>query len=155
MTPSTHRRALLVTPWAWALSACGGSGTAEVSDVPFSRLQVRWAAQPLQLTHVIRNDADWAAAWQVHQPLTSPPTPRPVVDFSRDMVLGLSRGSGPNGCFGLTILRVVDEGAQLVVQYRVSEPPAQQVCTTVIVALTDFVTVPRSDQPVRFEPVSV
>lgn len=144
---------LAVAPLAWALSACGGSGTADVTtavDVPFVRLQALWPAQSVEQTYVIRTEAEWAAAWSVHEPLIVPPIPRPSVDFGRDMVLGLSRGSGPNGCHGLTIVRVVEEASQRVVHFRLSEPTAQQMCTQVIVALTDFVTVPRSDKPVVF-----
>ena len=66
------------------------------------------------------------------------------------MVVGISLGSGSNGCYGLGIRRVVEEEHEIRVEYRYAEPAEWMLCTMSIVALIDFVEVPKSDKPVYF-----
>ena len=68
------------------------------------------------------------------------------------MVLGLTQGSGPNGCHGLSIRRVVEQAEQVEVQYAVTVPTGSVACPQAIVPLTDFVVVERIDKPVVFLP---
>jgi len=70
------------------------------------------------------------------------------------MVLGITQGSGPSGCYSLLIRRIVEEETELRVEYSLSEPnfePLIFLCATVMVPLTDFVEVPKSDKPVSFK----
>lgn len=135
---------------AAALLGCGGGETAALRELAMTRLPVSWATTDLRQTYTIRSDAEWQAAWQAHEPRTVPPAARPAVDFSRQMVLGLTRGTGPNGCHGLSIQRVVEHAEQLLVHYAVSTPSGTAACTQALVALTDFVVVERLDKPVSF-----
>jgi LPS sulfotransferase NodH len=135
---------------AAALLGCGGGDTFVPRELVVTRLLASWATTDLRETYTVRSDAQWQAAWQAHEPRTTPPAVRPAVDFSRQMVLGLTRGTGPNGCYGLSIQRVVEHADQLVVHYAVSTPSGTAACTQALVALTDFVVVERLDKPVSF-----
>lgn len=135
-----------------AMVACGGGESFQPRELPMTRLGVSWAPTELRQTYALRTDAQWLAAWQTHEPRTLPPAARPAVDFTRNMVLGVSQGSGPNGCHGLTIRRVVEHAAEVQVQFAVATPASAALCTQAVVALTDFVVVERSDKPVVFVP---
>jgi LPS sulfotransferase NodH len=135
---------------AAALLGCGGGDNFVPRELAVTRLPVSWATTDLRETYTVRSDAQWQAAWQAHEPRTTPPAARPAVDFSRQMVLGLTRGTGPNGCYGLSIQRVVEHADQLLVHYAVSTPSGTAACTQALVALTDFVVVERLDKPVSF-----
>jgi len=135
------------------LQACGGGGGWQEFELPLVRLQAFWPPKDLRRTYVLRTEAQWQAAWEAHEPPVWPAMTRPAIDFQRTMVLGLTLGSGPNGCWGMAIRRVVEEATSLRVEYASSEPRPGALCTQAIVALTDFVAVPQSDKPVRFERV--
>jgi hypothetical protein len=136
------------------LLGCGGADEAPPREWPLSRVQAWWSIQDLKQSYAIRSEADWQRVWQLHRPQTLPEIERPRVDFSRDMVLGLSLGWGPSGCHSISIRRVLEEQHELRVEY-LSEPalstrPGVLVCTTALVPLTDFVVVMRSDKSVYF-----
>ncbi len=135
---------------AASLSACGGSGTFQPRDVPLARIAAMWATTDLRQIYSIRTDTEWHNAWQAHEPPTTPSTVRPTIDFSKSMVVGLTLGSGSNGCYGLNIRRVVEEETRLRVEYAVSTPPVGAGCTQAIVPLTDFVVLERIDKPIAF-----
>lgn len=136
-------------------AACGGSEPYQPRELSFARIHAFWPAWDRKETYVVRSDAEWQTVWQLHEPLTLPKTERPAIDFSRSMVLGITQGSGPNGCYGLLIRRVVEEETGLRVEYSLSEPLSEPTptffCTTSIVPLTAFVEVPKSDKPVSFK----
>ena len=100
--------------------------------------------------YTVRSEVEWQRVWLTHEPLTLPKTERPSVDFSKDMVVGLSLGAGSNGCYGMAIRRVIEEQRELRVEYLSSTPSGLALCTMAIVALTDFVVVTKSDKPVYF-----
>lgn len=136
-------------------AACGGSEPYQPRELNFARINAFWPALDRKETYVVRSDAEWQTAWQLHEPLTIPKTERPPIDFSRSMVLGITQGSGLSGCYGLLIRRVVEEETELRVEYSLLEPKFELtptfVCTTLLVPLTDFVEVPKSDKPVSFK----
>jgi LPS sulfotransferase NodH len=134
------------------LAACGGGEPFQPRELSTARMSASWAPTDLRQTYALRSDAEWQAAWQAHAPRTTPPAQRPAVDFSRQMVLGLTQGSGPNGCHGLSIRRVVEQAEQVEVQYAVTVPNGSVACPQAIVPLTDFVVVERIDKPVVFLP---
>lgn len=148
--PMLRSLGLFVLPVA--LAACGGSGDFEPAELPMSRIQAFWAYQDTNQTYVVRSEAHWQQVWAEHEPRTIPRTERPDVDFEQSMVLGITLGIAPNGCYGLAIRKIVEEKLEIRVEYRYFEPPKDVLvlCTQAIVALTDFVVVPRSEKPVYF-----
>lgn len=144
-------RQLITALVAASLAGCGGSDTAfESREMPAMRVTAWWAPTDLRQTYRVRSEAEWHVVWQAHEPQTTPRTERPAVDFSRSMVLGLTLGTGPNGCYRVAVQHVVEQQEQVRVEYTVSTPGPSAVCTLAIVALTDFVVVERSDKPVTF-----
>lgn len=137
-----------------ALVACGGSGEPSPTELGVTRLNQHWSLTDRQQMYAIQTSAAWSDAWQVHAPQTIPATPRPDVDFSRQMVLGVTQGSGPNGCHSLRIVRVLQTDSQLQVQYVRGAPTGTAVCTLAMVPLTDFVLVDRKNLPVVFSQVA-
>jgi len=141
------------------LAACGGgSEDPWPAELPFER--VRQATQfgdwPEQ-GYAFGTDAQWASAWAAYiSGRALGPVDRPEVDFSRRNLLGVSRGWGNNGCWGLNITRVVETAAQIRVEYVQSKGPAapDMLCTQALVPMADFVTVPKSDKPVVYTEVT-
>jgi hypothetical protein len=153
MPMSLHTRLPAIGLALAGLAACGGGEPLQPRELSMTRVSASWATTDLRQTYALRSDAEWLAAWAVHEPRTTPAAQRPAVDFSRQMVLGLTQGSGPNGCHGLSIRRVVEQPDQVQVQYAVTTAAAGGAgCTQVIVPLTDFVIVERIDKPVVFLP---
>lgn len=147
------RRSLLAA-LSGAMAGCGGGSEDESQSLAFERVVQAWMQTALQETYVLRTEVEWQRVWNLHLPPSFAPVPLPRVDFSRFMVVGLTLGTGPNGCYGLNILRVLATANQGVVEYRVSEPTPTSVCTLATVALTDFVVVSRLEGPVAFRRVS-
>ena len=146
---------------AW-LTACGGSDTFQDRNLPMTHVGTEWgwAITDLQQIYVLRSDTEFRDAWLTHLPhnqsATNPPTeppPPPVIDFSQNMVLGLTLGWGPDGCHNLSIRRVVEQEKRVQVEYSVSRgagAPEMMGCTMAIVPLTAFVIVERVEKPVSF-----
>ena len=133
-----------------AVAACGGSDTFVPREVLATRMQAFWPATNLQQKYTVRSDDEWQRVWLAHEPQTFPKTEQPRVDFSRKMIVGLTEGVGSNGCYGMSIRRVIEEEDQLRVEYISIVPPPFTICTQAIVALTDFVIVDRFDKRVVF-----
>lgn len=149
----SHLRFLIPVMLAGLLAACGGSSTLEPVELSTSRIAAFWPTTNMQETYVIRSDGEWLVAWQKHEPPTYPKTDRPQIDFSKNMVVGLSLGSGSNGCYRLSIQRVVEEEEEVRVEYIHSMAQAGSICTQAIVALTDFVVVNKSEKRVTFSQI--
>ena len=144
-----------VRAWAAALFsvwlvACGGAEPWQPVNMSMSRIQAWWPYVDAKQSYAIRNEADWQRVWLAHEPQTWPTTERPLIDFTKDMVLGLTLGTGSSGCYGMSIRRVIEEERELRVEYLSATPSGLGLCTMSIVPLTDFVVVPRSDKSVYF-----
>src|SRR5262245_15201017 len=95
----------------------------------------------------IRDQEAWNALWQEHA--TS--RPRPAVDFSSEMVVGVFLGMRPTAGFGVEIVgyRAADGG--VVVQYREGGPPRGAITAQVLTSPFHLVVVPRRTGTVTFE----
>ena len=87
--------------------------------------------------------------WQQHKP----DRPRPAVDFSKQMVLGVFMGSRSTGGFAVEILGAAEAGGALTVQYRETMPPPGAVTAQVISSPYHLVAVPKVTGAVTFERV--
>ena len=61
----------------------------------------------------MRTDAEWTKLWQQH----APDRPRPAVDFSKEMVVGVFMGSRPNAGFSIAITSATAANGALIVRY--------------------------------------
>jgi hypothetical protein len=139
------------------LAGCGGSGDSPPFDLPFDRVRQATPYGPWpEQSFVFTTDAQWASAWAAYtNGFPFVPVQRPAVDFSKHNLLGISRGYGRTGCWGLNITRVVENTQQIRVDYvQTKGPPGPNIlCTQAIVPMADFVTVPKSSKPVVYNEV--
>src|SRR6476619_4153275 len=66
----------------------------------------------------VRTAAEWEALWRLHGGERT----RPAVDFGKEMVVGVCRGSRPTAGFSVEIVGTRVDGSALVVQYREPRP---------------------------------
>lgn len=145
-----QRRHVLLTAFlATQIAGCGGGGDSEPVDLPQQRVRAAWAYTNLSETYVVRTEAQWQATWAKHEPRSTGDV-RPQVDFSRFMVLGVTRGTGPDGCHGLAITKVTEYSDDVRVEFQQSRPVPGMGCSMALEPLTDFVIVPTSAKPVTF-----
>jgi len=95
----------------------------------------------------VKTEADWKALWQQH----SPDRPRPSVDFTKEIVLGVFLGSRPTAGYGLEIVGTTETGGTLVVRYKQSMPPRGMMTAQVLTSPYHLVTVPFYPGTVKFE----
>jgi hypothetical protein len=95
----------------------------------------------------IRDQDAWTALWQEHASVR----PRPTVDFSGEMVVGVFLGTRPTAGFGVEIVGYRAVEADLVVQYRESAPPRGAITAQVLTSPFHLVVVPRRTGTVTFE----
>ena len=143
-------RPLLTFMSALMLASCGGADRYQPQELPLNHIQALWQNTRLNERYVIRSESEWQSVWALHEPRTIPATQRPSLDFQASMILGLTLGSGSNGCEGVSIRRAVEEEREIRVEYRQNKVDPSMACTASIVSLTDFVSVPQSDKHVVF-----
>jgi PrcB C-terminal len=76
---------------------------------------------PLQT--VIRNQDEWNAFWKRHSSTDNNPAPAPIVDFNREMVVGIFLGEKSTGGYEVEIVRAEQSDAAIYFYYREKSPP--------------------------------
>jgi PrcB C-terminal len=97
----------------------------------------------------IRTEAEWTRLWQQHKP----DRPKPTIDFSKEMVLGVFMGSRSTGGFAVEILGAEEAGGALTVRYRETMPRPGAITAQVISSPYHLVAVPKVTGTVTFEKV--
>jgi hypothetical protein len=77
--------------------------------------------EPLQT--VIRNRDEWNAFWKRHSSTNTNPAPAPIVDFDREMVVGIFLGEKHTGGYAVEIVRAERRNSALYFYYREKSPP--------------------------------
>jgi len=141
----------------WLLLAMSGcsSGPLQPTTIDFQPLRQGVTAGPRTTTDfvVARTQSEWESAWRL--PISDQaywvgaPKP-PVVEFSKNMVLGIVLPSWPNGCTKVTITSVRKIDGHLNVEYSGYHHRADEVCIASLRAPYVFVTVPFANGDVRF-----
>jgi hypothetical protein len=97
---------------------------------------------------LVRNDAEWTKLWLQH----APDAPRPAIDFSKEMVVGVFMGSRPNAGFSTTITKATAGNGVLIVRYTEKVPGARMVSAQVLTFPFHLVAIPRAEvKDVKFE----
>jgi hypothetical protein len=101
---------------------------------------------------VIRSKKEWETLWAQHQSIQYPPQPVPIVDFEKQMVVGIFSGDKGSSGYETTILDVAFDAAEVRVFYHLSTPERQPGMgfLAVMTQPHHLKSVPRSDLPVRF-----
>jgi hypothetical protein len=99
---------------------------------------------------LVRTDAEWVKLWQQH----SPDHPRPKVDFSKEMVVGVFMGSRTNAGFSTAVVSTTDAKGTLLVRYTETVPGPGTVSAQVITFPYHLVAIPKATvADVKFEKV--
>ena len=139
------------------LAGCGGGDSPsepQPVNVPFQRVNLTFASYA-EGTYVLRTQAEFAAAWDAAPPIDPfsgerlPALPRPDVDFSRNMVVGISQGRDIL-CHHLTINSVTQVGTAFVVDYESDKEGASTLACVRPEYLADLVIVPNTATSVTF-----
>ncbi len=111
-------------------------------------------AQP-EFEAVIRGECAWIDFWTAHTSNIFPPPPVPDVDFDRFVVIALVAGPRPDGCRGIEVTQIVNDGCGTKVLMRERVPCPGEACTDAITNPFHFVKVCKQfvpfERPVCFE----
>lgn len=98
---------------------------------------------------VVRTQAEWSGLWRQH----GPDRPQPVVDFRREMIVGVFLGSRMTSGFAVEIVDVTPAASGHVAHYRVTRPADGAVTAQVLVFPYHLVAVPAHPGPFTFQRV--
>lgn len=139
---------------AAAVFACGGGGSGGPGDagteVPFTTVVRSSSAVSAREGVVARSQGEFDAVWARYHANLAPAPPPPVFDFGAVQVVGIFLGTRPNGCYAVSITRVVRTADRLTVVYREQLPAPGVGCTQALVNPSHLVTVPASRLEVGF-----
>lgn len=97
---------------------------------------------------LVRTAAEWTKLWQQH----SPDRPRPAVDFSKEMVVGVFMGSRPTAGFTTTIVSAAVANGALLVRYTETMPAPRTMAAQVLTFPYHLAAIPKAAvTDVRFE----
>jgi len=99
---------------------------------------------------LVRTDGEWTRLWQQH----SPERPRPAVDFSKEMVVGVFMGSRPHAGFSTAIVSTTAANGALIVRYTETLPKPGTVSAQILTFPYHLVAIAKTDvKDVKFEKV--
>jgi protease stability complex PrcB-like protein len=99
---------------------------------------------------VIRTPEEWTALWNEH----AAERPRPAVDFSKEMVVGVFLGSRPTAAYSVAIVDTLAKDDALLIRYRATEPRRGAITAQVITFPYHLAVVPKSAaKDVKFEKI--
>ena len=100
---------------------------------------------------LVRTDAEWTTLWKQHHP----DKPRPAVDFSKEMIVGVFMGSRPNAGFSTAIVSTTaTPSGTLLVRYTEKIPAPGSITAQILTFPFHLVAIPKADvKDVKFEKV--
>jgi hypothetical protein len=99
---------------------------------------------------LVRTDAEWTRLWSQH----SPDRPRPAVDFSKEIVVGVFMGSRPNAGFSTAVVSSTAANGALIVRYTETMPQPGSVTAQILTFPFHLVAIPKADvKDVKFEKI--
>ena len=96
---------------------------------------------------VVRTEVEWTKLWQQH----SPDRPRPAVDFSKEMIVGVFTGSRPTAGYNVSIVSTFAKDGNVLVRYRESAPRPGTMAAQVLTFPYHLVAIPKASGEVKFE----
>jgi hypothetical protein len=101
--------------------------------------------EPLQT--VIRNRDEWNAFWKRHASTDTPPALAPIVDFDRQMVVGIFLGEKSTGGYEVEIVRAERRDCSLYFYYREESPPPGAMVTQALTQPFHLVKIAKYQDP--------
>jgi hypothetical protein len=97
---------------------------------------------------VARTAGEWSAIWRQHDP----DRPAPMVDFAKEMVVGVFLGSRSTAGFSVEIVSATSEQGALVVRYRQVSPSPGPITAQIVTMPFHLVAIPKAGD-VKFQRV--
>jgi hypothetical protein len=94
---------------------------------------------------VIRNQDDWKAFWKRHSSTDANPTLAPIVDFDREMIVGIFLGEKGTGGYEVEIVRAERRDSSLYFYYREESPHPGAIVTQALTQPFHLVRVGKYD----------
>jgi len=101
--------------------------------------------EPLQT--VIRKQDEWNAFWKRHSSTNPNPPPTPIIDFNREMVVGVFLGEKSTGGYEVEIVRAERRDSALYFYYREESPAPGAMVTQALTQPFHLVRVAKYDNP--------
>jgi hypothetical protein len=99
---------------------------------------------------LVRTGAEWTKLWQQH----NPDRPRPVVDLSKEMIVGVFMGSRPTAGFSTSVVSAVAANGALLVRYSETMPAPRTMAAQILTFPYHLVAIPKATvTDVKFEKV--
>ena len=97
---------------------------------------------------LVRTEAEWVKLWQQH----GGDRPRPRIDFSKEMVIGLFMGSRPSAGFSTAVISATAGNGALIVRYSETMPAPKTLSAQVLTFPFHLVAIPKATvTDVKFE----
>ena len=101
--------------------------------------------EPLQT--VIRNQDEWKALWKRHSSTDTNASPAPIIDFNREMIVGIFLGEKHTGGYEVEIVRAERRDSSLYLYYREESPTPGAMVTQALTQPFHLVRVAKYDNP--------
>jgi PrcB C-terminal len=101
--------------------------------------------KPLQV--VIRNQDEWNAFWKRHSSIDTNPPPVPIIDFNREMVVGIFLGEKSTGGYQVEFVQAERRDSAFYFYYREKSPPPGAMVTQALTQPFHLVRVAKYDNP--------
>jgi len=104
-----------------------------------------------KLTEVVHSPEDFERFWRQHGSIMFPPPDVPTVDFQRDMIALIFRGTMNSGGYDLEVKGIDESDSEIVVRYETSDPQPGDMTTMALTQPFHIIRTSASGKAVRFE----
>ena len=113
----------------WVTAATESNPTA-TNAVAFQTVAKGFRSGVIEATQiVVRTQAEWNTLWQKHSSIEPKPSQAPVIDFSKELVIGVFLGQKPTGGYDVEIVSVEPNDGTLMVSFREKSPQPGAILT--------------------------
>jgi hypothetical protein len=146
------RRAIL----PWLAAACAAvAASAPAQDVHMRHLAKGMTTEETSGNSfmVIRNADDFARALNQRMNVggAAAADGRGMIDFDSEIAVGVLLSNRPSACAEVDITSISKDGIVSVVHYRERRRKQQEPCAATVASPFDFVAIPKSASPIRFQ----
>ena len=103
--------------------------------------------EPLQ--KVITTNEEWEELWKKHVSVIVPQPPVPEVDFENNVLAALFAGEKMKSGYQIRLKEVVPQGKDVIVRYKMVEPPQNSFTLTVLTQPFIFIKIPKPEGTVQ------
>jgi hypothetical protein len=103
--------------------------------------------EPIQ--KVITTNQEWEDLWKKHVSIIVPQPPVPEVDFENTVVAVIFAGEKNKSGYQVRLKEVVPQGKDVILHYKLVEPPENSLTLTVITQPFIFVKIPKPEGTVQ------